>query len=498
MGRLDDFRYANWAVRLNRLAQILLTLILLGGLNWLATQSFSRFDLTRGSQHSLAPETRGYLRELAGPVEIFVTVTPDGGLGEDEGPHMLGSVDRYLRYLLEEYQHATRQQPDRAISVEFINVFQDVRRAGELERRFGVAPPNVVIVAAGQRQKLLNLTDLVDLEEGELRAYRGEQAITSAILEVSDPEGRVLYFLSGHAEMQLDDVDPRRGLSLWAEQLRQRNIRALPLDLTQNPAVPEDAGAVVAIGPQGRLLPTEVAALREYLDQRNGRLLLALGLGSTQGYDDLLYEWGILADDQLVVDRDEMSSQSASGDLVLRQLADHPATRLLLRNQIPLLAGLCRPVRPDPGAPLDERLTVVPLVASSKSSWGERGYRQGGFVYDEQLDLNGPVPVVSVAERRVASQLGINLPGGRVLVVGCADIFANQRLTLLGNSMFALHSVQWLLDADSALLDLPVRPVDTFQLPLSRRELTHLAGLFLVLPGGVAALGILVYLFRRR
>jgi len=497
MPNWEDFRWANWAVRMNRLAQIVLTLLLLAGLNWLATQSFSRIDLTRGTQ-ALAPETRGYLRELRTPVQVIVTITPDGGMPEEGGGRALASVHRYLRYLLEEYRHATRNQPDRAVAVEFVNVYQDVRRVAELERAYGVAPPNVVIVATADRHKILHLTDLVDLEGGEPRAYRGEQAVTSAILEVSDPSDRVLYFLSGHGEMRLDDVDPRRGLSVWAEQLRQRNLRPAVLDLTQVGRVPDNAGAVVVVGPQGQLLPTEVAALRDYLDQRSGRLLLALGLGSTHGFDDLLFEWGILADDHLVVDRDGMGSQAAGGDLVLRQLAEHPVTSLLLRNQIPLLAGLCRPVRPDPGAPLDERLTVTPLVASSRGSWGERAYRQGGFAYDPQLDLAGPVPVVSVAERRVASQLGINLPGGRVLVVGSADLFANQRLGALGNSMFALHAVQWLLDADAARFELPARPVDRFQLPLSRQELTHVAALFLLLPACAGLLGLLVNLFRRR
>jgi hypothetical protein len=432
------------------------------------------------------------------PIEIVVTITPDGGLGDQAGGRALASVHRYLRHLLEEYRHATRNQPERGVSVEFVNVYQDVRRAAELERAFGVAPPNVVIVAAAERHKILQLTDLVELEGGEPRAYRGEQAVTSAILEVADPTDRIVYFLVGHGEMRLDEVDPRRGLSLWADQLRQRNIRPAVLDLTQVARVPEDAAAVVVIGPQGALLPTELAALREYLDQRNGRMLLGLGLGPTHGFEDLLFEWGILADDQLVVDREGLGSQSAGGDIVLRQLADHPVTALLLNNQIPLLAGLCRPVRPDPGAPLDERLTVTPLVASSKSSWGERAYRQGGFAFDPQLDLPGPVPVVTVAERRVASQLGINLAGGRVLVVGCPDIFANQRLGALGNAMFALHAVQWLLDAEEARLELPPRPVDRFQLPLSRQELTHLAALFLLLPAGVGLLGVMVFMFRRR
>src|SRR5690606_23498562 len=118
-----------------------------------------------------------------------------------------------------------------------------------------------------------------------------------------------------------------------------------------------------------------------------------------------------------------------AGSYLIRRMAPHAITDPLIKNETFLVGGLMRPARPDQGAPVDDRLQVQTLLETSPSSWAQRAYRRrtGTPVFDSASDLPGPVPVGVVAERRSASQLGIDLPGGRVLVVGNGDIFANRR-----------------------------------------------------------------------
>ena len=64
---LKDFRGVRFLGRLNRLAQALLALALLFGLNYLASLPtyYKRWDLDFENRHGIWPETRAQLNELA-------------------------------------------------------------------------------------------------------------------------------------------------------------------------------------------------------------------------------------------------------------------------------------------------------------------------------------------------------------------------------------------------------------------------------------------------
>src|SRR5438552_19177859 len=73
----DSFRAARWLRTLNLLLQALLFLTLFAGLNYLARNHPSRFDLSSRHRYSLSPETLSYLHNLPRPIRIVVTLTED-------------------------------------------------------------------------------------------------------------------------------------------------------------------------------------------------------------------------------------------------------------------------------------------------------------------------------------------------------------------------------------------------------------------------------------
>ena len=493
MAQIENFRTVNWLKRINRSAQIILSISFVGGLNFAATRHFERIDLTGDHLYSLSPETLAHLQQLEEPVEVIVTIPADA----DEID--LAQVHRYLDNLLREYAYAGKRDGRAYVVPRFVDIYKEIKKADEYARRFGLNQPNVVLVASGDKQRILLLTDIVELQDGVPTAYRGEQAITSAIMEVSSVKQDKVYFLVGHGEMGLDDVDPRRGISQLAEALQMRNFVLGTLDLTQAESVPADADLVVIPSPQGSLLGQEVEKLRVYLSERAGRMIVLLDPWRKHGLDNLLFEWGIQVDDMLIVETGA-DFQETSGDLLIRRFAEHPITEIMLKNNIPIVVGLTRPVRNDPGAPIDERLTTHHLMASSESSWAEHTYRQvrqlQDLQYDPAVDLRGPVSIATVSERKVSSQLGIRFSGGRLLVFGNSDLIANQRLSSIGNFMLFLNSINWSLDRDKMLAITP-DPIEKFQLILSRHEINQLGFIMMVIPGFVAVLGIAVFWIRR-
>ena len=88
--------------------------------------------------------------------------------------------------------------------------------------------------------------------------------------------------------------------------------------------------------------------------------------------------------------------------------------------------------------------------------------------------------------------------GGRIVIFGTGDLIANNRIALPGNLDIFLSAVNWAVDRDTQF-NIPVRPIERFQLSLSASELSRLRSVLLLgLPGAVLLLGLIVYWTRRR
>jgi hypothetical protein len=330
-------------------------------------------------------------------------------------------------------------------------------------------------------------------------AFQGEQAITAAILDVSNPVKKKIYFLAGHGELSLDDVSPVRGLSALRDELRLRNYDLEGLDLSLTKRMPDDADLIMICSPQGRFQPFEEELLRQYLSTRAGRIIVTLDPGRDPALDNLFYDWGIRVDDDVIYDTNP-EVITDSGDLIIRHIdGSSPITRILVDYRFPLHASPPRSVRPNPDRPRGNEIKVTVLAASSPTSWGEFGYRlHTPPVFTPNSDLRGPLGVIVSSERVTAGSLPFSVPGGRLVVIGSGDIFANRRLGDSGSQALCISAVNWAVDRDDQL-HVPPRPIERFQLSLSQEELAKLRlGLLLLLPGAVGLLGLMVTWTRRR
>ena len=108
----------------------------------------------------------------------------------------------------------------------------------------------------------------------------------------------------------------------------------------------------------------------------------------------------------------------------------------------------------------------------------------------------GPVPLAVASERKASSQLGIKVPGGKLVVFGSPDLFSNKNISSLGNVSLFFNTLNWMLEKDQLLI-IPPRPVETYQLVISQDQLRRVGLLFLAVPGVVALLGFVVYWVRQ-
>src|SRR5579862_1734685 len=121
---LESFRAARWVRTFNLIAQAVLFLSLVIGVNLLVQdrgwdQDPLRIDLTRYRRYSLAPETAAYLKSLPNPVRIVVTQTEDAAPAD-------------LKGLLREFTYASAANPQGRITAEYLDVDQRPREAQQL------------------------------------------------------------------------------------------------------------------------------------------------------------------------------------------------------------------------------------------------------------------------------------------------------------------------------------------------------------------------------
>ena len=491
MHSYDSFRAARWIRFINLVLQAGLFLTLFLGLNFLALNHSWRFDLTQSRRHSLSAETRSYLEQLDRDVRIIVTIPKENT--EEE----LNQAFHDISGLLTEYTYLSRNHAKGKIEVRYLDVYQNRKDTEAL----GLDTPNQVVLISDDHRRVLSLADFYQTRKSRREGFRGEATLTAALLDVSSPEKKKIYFLAGHEEMRPEDVDRRRGLSGIRDELRARNYEVASLDLNLSHKIPDDAALIIVAGPKGRLLPFEEELFRNYLTTRAGRLILLLNQGYAHGLENLLFDWGIIVQDDLIIDL-HPDSITESNDMRLWRFSQDSShiTDNLINNGMSLTVGACRTVMDDAGRSLDDGLRVKKLIATSPLAWGEKSYRIRNKLpeYTPGQDMKGELGVMVISERLKPANLPLSVKGGRLAVVGTADLVTNDRIITVGNLNLFIATVGWAIQDKDILVNIPVRPIERFQLALSADEFDRLRlGLLLVVPGIVALLGIGVYWTRR-
>ena len=492
---LDNFATTRRIRQGNRLAQVFLALSLAALCNYIAARDFFRADLTRERKYSLSPETQAQIENLAEPVTIIVTRPPRGS-GEAQR-----IVYDDLDALLRQYEIAGRC-PGGAnrIRIERVSVFTQTRRAQEIVARYGIAreQTNTLIVVSGDQFKEVQGGLLYEVDDEGNQTFTGERALTSAIIEVSQPDKPVIYFLTGHGERRPDDVDPVTGFSQATDFLLRRNWDIRQLDLNETPQVPEDAALLIIAAPQVPLLPREVSAVSTYLRERRGRVIAMIEPGTKTGMDVLFDDWGLLLPDHVVIEP-AAGAITPQGEMVVRRYADHPILEYLIREKISCQFGYSRPVVENLGSAPDATRKLTFLLFTSDQSWGELSYRNAETVQmDPQEDLSGPLPIAAVSDRSGETATGLAPTGGRLVVFGSASFASNGMYNTLGNFLLFKNTVEWIAERDARMLNIPPRRWKPVDLAVTEAQITGLWLNLLYLPGAVAAIGILIAILRRR
>jgi ABC-type uncharacterized transport system involved in gliding motility auxiliary subunit len=229
-----------------------------------------------------------------------------------------------------------------------------------------------------------------------------------------------------------------------------------------------------------------VEAIRAYLAAGGNALFLLDPFVST-GLEPVIREYGIVVDDDIVIDEASHFWADVSSPAV-SDYNRHQITRDLPLTFFPGARSLSPTPQRVPGT------SVVPLLNSSKNSWGQTSPDRVGFV--KGRDVPGPNTLMVVAQRRPAAAGDAPAPEGprsRIAVVGDSDFATNSFFHIMGNGALFLNAVNYLA-AQENLIGLQPRSADLPRINLTNRQMkaTFFLSVLLV-PALLAVVGTAVW-----
>jgi ABC-type uncharacterized transport system involved in gliding motility auxiliary subunit len=249
---------------------------------------------------------------------------------------------------------------------------------------------------------------------------------------------------------------------------------------------------VVIAGPTRPFLAHELTALRHYLE-RGGALMVMLDPRAQTNLYELLFEWGVVLGDDVVVDQVNSIVSQPTMPLAGQYAETHPITaQMRSATFFPMARSVV--VLPGSGDGLET------IVASGPDAWAERdldGWRETGRAVFDEADLAGPVPFAA-AGRPAVEPAAAGAEPARLVVFGDSDFATNEFIEALRNRDLFLNSVNWLLgDVEQITIRPNVARNSNVSLTGGQLEVIRYLSLF-VLPEGIALAGVLAWWLRRR
>ena len=473
-------------------AAIALAVAILVGINWLGSRHWLRGDWTKTHIYSLSETTRKLVGGLKKPVRVTVFMDRDSRL------YMPVSE------LLSRYRALNPK-----IEVEELDPKRNPARAEALVREFGIRQSTVVF-RSGDRKKYVEEDKLAEYDYSgmqmgrgapELKAFKGEEAFTSAILAVTEDRTPHVYFSSGHGEASLEPTERGRGLAEAKQLLERDNLSVAKWESFGKDAIPADADAIVVAGPRTAFLEPEAGALDKYL-AAGGHVLLMLdpvlpvpgAPPADFGLGRLLAANGVKLGNDIVIDPANALPLVGAETVFANHYGNHPIVRSLAEAGIPVILPLARSVARAEPAPAG--VSVTTLLETSPEGWGETSLTNlEEQVKKDPQDTPGPVSLaVAVGpteeEKTPAKK-------GRMVVVGNSRFTWGEQLASGGSANLLLNSIHWLTGSTKQIGIAP-KTLEQASLSLTQSQVRRI-GLFSVLglPALAIVLGVWVW-YRRR
>jgi len=450
-----------------------------------------RVDMSSSGQFSLAPQTVNMLHRLERPVHVTFF----------HNPMMRETVELYKLMVANSNGKVT------------LELYDPMLNPAQARRR-GVEFAGTAIMESEGRRLVVNGPTETDIANGILRVSQSVQQQVCFLDGHQEPDP---FSLESHDHSEGDVghthglgsklvVHQRHGMAKARHGLESLNYEVRKVVLVNSQVSLDTCALLVVAGPRLALLPQEVRAIGAYLDQ-GGNALFMLDPFIKTGLEPLLLDFGIVVDDDIVIDETSHFWTDVSAPAVT-QYNLHQVTQDLPLTFFPGARSL---------SPTPERVASVmvrPLINTSERSWADHDPDRAEF--DPERNQRGPQTIMVAANRRpefvapaeaVLRELRGEKPmqpepgsaskkvdkPSRVIVVGDSDFATNSFYNVMGNGKLFLNTVNYLAAREN-LIGIEPRTFDRPQVNLTNQQMKGTFFLSMVLiPALMALIGVAVW-----
>ena len=443
----------------NLLIQLALIFFLVSAVNWIGFRHYKRWDVSRDQKYALSDKTKRFLDSIKGKVRITLFFSPNTPI----------SVD--VANLLTEYQYSAKGK----IDIENIDPQRSLSRAKELFDKYKVvSDESLLVIDYDGRNKTVKASEMADMDasgmalgEGpRVTAFKGEQAITSAMIDLVEGKKNTIGYITGHKEPAIAETSPASPMltqqqsaspiSVLKTFIENENIKFQELNLFNEPQIPADIKTVMIVGPQYDLSDREMKMLRDFWGKQ-GRLLLLLDPSAkTPKLNAFLNEVGVkVNDDRLMAFvRTGIEELALIRDVYARFLGGSPITKRLADVRAVFFGGTSS-ITLEPDRVRANNILVQPLILAEKGYFAEKDYNttdQNKLQNDAKNTGEAPLTIGASIEKGGSADERVQMNSSRMVVVSNASFVQDNALTQDQQALdFISGCANWLLSREQLI-----------------------------------------------
>lgn len=283
-------------------------------------------DLTPEKVFQLTDQSKEYIENLSAPVSIQVMTSEENFMASGEYYVQAHSV-------IEQYEKYSDQ-----ITLEYVDLLENPSLASAYED----VQIGDIIVSSGNRSQTLTAYDLFNVESGSyygnyITSSRAEQAMTSAIMNVTSETQVKAGVLTGHSEQYPDG---------FVQLLENNNFEVVSVSPATE-EIPEDIDVLIWVAPINDPDQDVLDKLDAFLSDNEEKTLLYFA-DTTQPVlprlEAFLEKWGIAVEPNSVIETDNRKIINSNPYFSTTQIENTELTDTMTDISIPLTMPFARPL----------------------------------------------------------------------------------------------------------------------------------------------------------
>lgn len=476
-------------IGVNLLIQLILVIFLISAVNWIGFRHYKRWDVSRDQKYALSDKTKRFLDTIKGKMRVTVFFSPNTPITGD------------VANLLTEYQYAAKGK----IDIENIDPQRNLSRAKELFDKYKVvSDESLLVIDYEGRNKTVKASEMAEIDSsgmafGEgphVAAFKGEQAITSAMMDLVEGKKNVIGYITGHKEpsivepspmalMQQQEQQPGSPISVLKTFIENENIKFQELNLFNEPQIPTDIKTIMIVGPQYDFSDREMKLLHDFWNKQGRILLLIDPSAKTPKLAAFLNELGVrVNDDRLMAFvRTGIEELALIRDVYARFLGNTAITKRLADVKAVFFGGTSS-ITTEPERVRAANIQLQPLVQAEKGYFAETDYNstdQNKLQADAKKASDAPLTIGVSIEKGGSADERVQMNSSRMVVVSNSTFIQDNAVTQDQQALdFISGCANWLLNREQLIGIAPKVP-KTLTFTLNEDALRNLRWIVLVL-----------------